>query len=159
MRKALAICFSLLAATPAFAACPIELAYGEREGIAEIDFRPTGDNAVVTNTFRMLIGEVVLDGMVMWSEDEGRPNGIITYQCPIGDVTGSELDACTLWQGVVYASDGAGRINLLPKEGESAPQELIFTDLGPTLHKSLVFGPQGLPKSPWDVFEQRGCQE
>jgi hypothetical protein len=160
MRKALATCFPLLAATPVFAACPIELAtYGEREGVAEIDFQPTGDNAVVTNSFRMLIGEFMLDGIVMWSQGDGRPNGVITYQCPIGDVTGAEMEACTLWQGIVYTSDGAGTIGLLPKEGESAPQKLIFTDLGPALHKSPVFGLQGLPKPPWDVFEQKGCQE
>jgi hypothetical protein len=160
MRKLLATGFSLLLTTPAPAACPVELAtYGERDGVASVEFQPTGDNAVVTNTFRMLIGEFVPEGIVMWSDGEGRPNGMITHNCPIGDVTGAELVACTLWQGIVYTSDGTGGIGLLPAEGSDAPLRLIFTDLGPALHKSLVFGPQGLPKPPWDVFEQKGCQE
>ena len=115
MRKLLATGFSLLLTTPALAACPVELAtYGERDGVAEVEFQPTGGNAVVTNTFRMLIGEFVLEGIVMWSDGEGRPNGMITYNCPIGDVTGAELDACTLWQGIVYTADSTGNIGLLP---------------------------------------------
>jgi hypothetical protein len=158
--RALPAVTALLLATPAIAACPIELAtYGEREGVAAVEFRPTGGNAVVTNTFRMLIGGYVLDGIVMWSEGEGRPNGMITYQCPIGDVTGAEMDACTLWQGLIYTADGSGTVGLLPQEGAAAPQKLIFTDIGPALHKHKVFGYHGLAKAPWDVFEQTGCQE
>jgi hypothetical protein len=160
MRRALPTVTALLLATPAIAACPMELAtYGEREGVAAVEVRPTGDNAVVTNSFRMLIGAFVLDGIVMWSEGESRPNGMITYQCPTGDVTGAEMEACTLWQGLIYTADGAGAVGLLPREGTGAPQRLIFTDLGPALHSHRVFGPGGLAKAPWDVFEQKGCQE
>jgi hypothetical protein len=151
---------SLMLTAPTHAACPIELAtYGERENVAAVEFRPTGGNAVVTNTFRMLIGTVALDGIVMWTEGEGRPHGMISYNCPLGDVTGAEMDACTLWQGPIYSADGSGNIGLLASEGSAAPPKLIFTDLGPALHKSRIFGPGGLAKAPWDVFEQKGCQE
>ena len=42
----------------------------------------------------ILDNNVVLDGIVMWAKAK-RPNGMITYKCPNGDVTGAEMDACT----------------------------------------------------------------
>ncbi|MDQ6437082.1 hypothetical protein RB623_23770 [Mesorhizobium sp. LHD-90] len=162
-RRALSFCILIGLATapsPALAACPIELStYGDVEDAASINFRPTGDNATVTNTFRLIIGEVVLDGIVMWSDGVGRPNGILSYKCPIGDVTGPELEACTAWQGVIYTSDGSGNIGLLPAEGEDAPQKLILSDLTHALRFSAVREVAGIEKLPWDVFALNGCQE
>lgn len=153
-------CAAILCAAPALAACPIELAvYGDRDEAAGIDFRPTVGMATVTNAFRMnLDNGTVLDGMVMWSEGTERPYGTLTYKCPEGDVTGDELEACTVWQGVIYATDGAGTIDLLPKTGE-APKMLIFPDLGPSLRLSTAYGEGGFTKVPWDVFALKGCQE
>lgn len=148
-------------AFPAHAACPMELAvYGEREAAAEIDFRPTAESATVTNTFRMALDNgVVLDGMVLWTQGVGRPNGMLMYQCPEGDVTGEELAACTVWQGVIYTSDEGGNIELLPAEGAAAPEKLILPDLGPSLRMSAAYGAAGFSKVPWDVFNLKGCQE
>jgi hypothetical protein len=149
------------ATTPSLAACPMELSvYGDREEVAEIDFTQGQKGAVVTNTFRMLLeDDVVLDGIVMWTEDVARPNGMLMYKCPKGDVTGAELAICTVWQGVIYTADDKGEIGLLPAEGEDAPVRLIFPDLGPSLKSSAAFGPDGLAKVPWDVFALKGCQE
>jgi hypothetical protein len=151
---------ALVAASPAFAACPIELAvYGDRDGAAGIDFRPALNQAAVTNAFRMNLGDgVALDGIVMWSEDASRPYGALMYKCPEGDVTGEELDACTVWQGVIYTADAAGAIDLLPKAGD-APKTLVFPDLGPSLRLSAAYGENGLSRVPWDVFALKGCQE
>jgi len=153
-------CAAILAAASAFAACPVELAvYGDRDDAAGIDFRPATDLAAVTNTFRMnLDNGTMLDGMVMWSEGTERPYGTLTYRCPDGDVTGAELEACTVWQGVIYAVDDAGAIDLLPKTGD-APKALIFPDLGPSLRLSTAYGGSGFTKVPWDVFALKGCQE
>ena len=152
------ICAMLLA-TPALAACPVELAvYGDRDHVAGIDFRPVVDRAAVTNAFRMnLDNGVVLDGFVMWSEGTERPYGALTYKCPEGDVTGEELEACTVWQGVIYSADAAGAVGLLPKAG-AAPKTLLFPDLGPSLGLSAI-GEGGLSRMPWDVFALKGCQE
>ena len=116
----------LATAFPALAACPIELAvYGDLENTAGIDFRPTMDSATVTNSFRMVLDNgVVLDGIVQWSDGVARPNGMLMHKCPEGDVTGEELAACTVWQGVIYTSDDKGNIELLPAEGKTAPQKL-----------------------------------
>ncbi|MGO4842174.1 hypothetical protein AB4144_58910, partial [Rhizobiaceae sp. 2RAB30] len=46
-----------LAAAPARAACPIELAvFGDRDDAASVEFLPTGESVTVTNTFRMVLG-------------------------------------------------------------------------------------------------------
>jgi hypothetical protein len=150
-----------LFATNAHAACPIELAvYGDTQSGTEIDFTPTGTSATVTNTFRMILdNNVVLNGIVMWSTGEARPNGSLMYKCPEGDVTGGELAACTVWSGVIYTSDDKGAIGLLPAEGVDAPKTLILPDLGPALRHSLAYGGKGFSKVPSDVFAMKGCQE
>jgi hypothetical protein len=143
------------------AACPIELAvYGDTQSGSEMDFTPTGTSAVVTNNFRMILdNNVVLNGIVMWSSGEARPNGSLMYKCPEGDVTGGELAACTLWNGVIYTSDDKGAIGLLPAQGVDAPKTLILPDLGPSLRHSLAYGGSGFSKVPSDVFTLKGCQE
>jgi hypothetical protein len=158
---ALLTCALALAALPAHAACPIELAvYGDRDGAAGIDFRPTGQSAVVTNSFKMVLDNgVMLDGLVMWSDGVARPYASLMYDCPAGDVTGEELEACTLWEGVVYAADETGKVSLLPGERQDAPQTLVFPDLGPALKQSSAYGEGGFSKLPWDVFALKGCQE
>jgi hypothetical protein len=140
--------------SPVHAACPIELSiYGDRDGVAEIDFSPTMNAAIVTNTFRMLIDkDVVLDGIVMWTQNLERPYGMLTLGCPEGDVTGAEIEACTLWQGIVYTSDNFGNIGLLPVEGKDAPTKLILADLGPSLNVAQVLKSMPRTKIPSDVL-------
>ena len=156
-----ALAVVLTSATTAHAACPIELAtYADTDNLAELEFTPTTESATVTNSFRMLLDNgVVLDGVVMWSQDVARPNGMLMHECPEGDVTGAELEACTVWQGVIYASDEKGDINLLPAEGSAAPQKLILADLGHSLRLSSGYGAHGFSTAPFDVFALKGCQE
>ncbi|MDX8495698.1 hypothetical protein RFN29_29505 [Mesorhizobium sp. VK22B] len=149
-------------AATAQAACPIQLAvYGEAKSGAEIDFTPTGPSATITNTFRMILdNNTVLDGIAMWTEGSAsRPHGSLMYRCPTGDVTGEELAACTVWEGVIYSADEKGTVGLLPAEGANAPKSLIFPDLGPSLEMSAAYGPAGFSKVPWDIFSLKGCQE
>ncbi|PBB31523.1 hypothetical protein CK214_17285 [Mesorhizobium sp. WSM3882] len=151
-----------LVAADAQAGCPIQLAaYGEAKSGAEIDFSPTGTSATIANTFRMILdNNTVLDGIAMWTEGSaGRPHGSLMYKCPTGDVTGEELAACTVWEGVIYSADKKGVVGLLPAEGADAPKSLIFPDLGPSLEMSAAYGPAGFSKVPWDVFALKGCQE
>lgn len=106
-----------------------------------------------------LDNDVVLDGIVMWSDGIGRPYGMLTYKRPEGDATGAEIAACTMWEGVIYTSDDLGNIELLPPEAAGAPRKLIFADLGPSLRHSAAYGAAGFSKVPWDVFKLSGCQE
>lgn len=147
-----------LAVGPAHA-CPIELSvYGDPAGSVSVEFRPAA-GAAVTNAFRLLLGDdTVLDGHVMWTQDVERPNGTISYQCPDGDVTGPEYEACTAWQGVVYTIDAAGQVGLLPGEGEPAPPHLLFPDLAYALHAFPGLAGSAMTSS-WEVFSLSGCQE
>jgi len=151
---------SYLVPLPALAACPIELAtYGATRGAAELEFTPSGA-ATVSNSFRVLLGnDVVLEGIVQWSHEVARPNGMLMHQCPEGDVTGEELEVCTVWRGVIYASDDTGNIALLPAEGADAPQALVLPDLGTSLRWSSAWSPDGISTAPWDIFALKACQE
>jgi hypothetical protein len=145
----------------AFAACPMELAvYRDRDAVAGIDFRPAGEGATVTNSFRMHVGDAaVFDGFVMWTDGVSRPYAMLTHNCPEGDVTGEEIAACTLWEGIVYAVDATGAVSLLPREGEPAPQRLLFPDLARLMQSSPAYAVAGLSVLPFDAFELSGCQE
>jgi len=143
---------------PCLADCPIELSvYGGRDDAATLDFHPA-QGAAVTNSFRLVHGETILDGIVMWSQGVERPNGVISYQCPDGDVTGPEYEACTVWQGVIYAVDASGEIGLLPRAGEAAPARLLFPDLAYAVHAFPAFV-EGVAPLSSEVFTLSGCQE
>lgn len=153
---------ALPAPAMAQAACPIELAtYADRDKVAELNFRPIPDGSATTsNSFRMILPQnVVLDGFVQWTVGTPRAYATLHYNCPTGDVTGEEYDACTVWQGVVYTADDKGVIDLIPAQGAAAPKQLIFSDLGPALAIYDGFVDKPLAKAPWDVFEVSGCQE
>ena len=154
------VAVSLAAASPALAACPIELAtYADMRGVAELEFTPGTGGATVSNSFRLLLdNDVVLDGIVQWLDLEERPWGMLMYKCPTGDVTGDDLAACTHWEGVIYTSDDKGNIGLLAEPGTPAPQKLILPALGPSLRTSAS-GVAGSFSTPWDVFALKGCQE
>lgn len=156
----IAVTCSVLASA-AHAACPVELAtYRDRDDRASIEFRPTGEGAVVTNTFRLLMGsDVVFDGIVMWTDGAPRSFGQVGYQCPDGDVTGAEIDACAVWEGVVYALDEQGAVALMPAEGSPAPARLLLANLGYQMHWSKAWQKTGLTDVPWDEFRLSGCQE
>jgi hypothetical protein len=144
----------------AAAACPVELAaYANAGSAAEVEFGPSTPSATVTNTFRMIVGELVLEGIVQWSEGIERPYGMLTRDCPKGDVTGAEISACTAWTGVVYASDLSGNIGLLPAEGEPAPDRLLFPDLAQSLADALGEGDGRLAGARIDGIPEKGCPE
>lgn len=142
------------------AACKQELAvYSEPETSASLEFRPEG--VATSHEFRLVFAEnhIVLDGIVMWTEGVARPQGMLMHNCPEGDVTGEELAACTVWQGVVYAVDEQGHIDLLPPAGADAAAQLLLPDLAASLRHSSAYGMSGLSKMPWDAFRLSGCQE
>ncbi len=152
----------LLTGSPVQAACPQELAvYSDGESSVSLEFRPVVEAAATTaNAFRMLFADMglVLDGVVIWNNGVARPNGIITHDCPEGDATGAELDACTIWQGVVYTIAGDGAVDLLPPQGEAAAARILLPDIGRAVRYSPIYGDK-TGNVPWDVFDLSGCQE
>ncbi|WEX77206.1 hypothetical protein PYH37_005595 [Sinorhizobium numidicum] len=153
-----------LITTPAFAEeCKQAHAiYADPAGIYELRFEPVGsESAVTSNHFKVKVGEtgLLLDGVVMQSGEPERPNGIVMHNCPEGDVTGAELSACTVWQGVMYTVDKAGKIGLLAAEDEPAAEQILLPDFGPSLRLSSAWGEGKANSDSSDVFQLRGCAE
>lgn len=150
--------FAGLIAGPAHAACPQEMAvYTEVDGDAQIEFSAERAGFVVTNSFRLIVrDDLVLDGMVMWNQGVSRPNGLIMHQCPDGDVTGEELDACTHWEGVIYTVSGDGKVDLIGQD--EAAETLLLPDLSRQLHYSAL-NSGGETLVGFDTFALSGCQQ
>jgi len=111
----------------------------------------------VTNQFDMLIGDIALQGIVIWSGGVERPQAILLDDCPEGDATGAELDACTLWQGIVYAVDAEGEIGLMPGASDVAAERLLFPGLPWQLSFTETFAAAEPADLPFEVFERTGC--
>ena len=160
MRAALVLA-GLFAATAASAAeCRQDRAlYTDRDGGYELAFEPVGSNAAATShhfKLKILASGLVLDGIVM-PGDPARSNGMIMHNCPEGDVTGEEIAACTVWEGVIYVLDGAGDATLLPDEGAKAAESLLLSGFGPSLRYSTLWDEGKASVVPWDVFKRKGC--
>jgi hypothetical protein len=125
------------------AACVQQKAfYGDKDGAYELSFEPV-DSDASSSSHRIKVkinnSEVVLDGYVMPSEPVNRSNGILFNNCPEGDVTGADLAACTVWEGMIYANN-AGKIDLLPPQGADAAPEILLAGFGPSLTESSRMG-------------------
>ncbi|MCB1383405.1 MAG: hypothetical protein KDJ73_10850 [Notoacmeibacter sp.] len=162
LRLAITIPLLLASGLPALAACRQELAlYADTSKTATLEFVPhDGEAVTVTNRFRLVAGEKVIEGFVQWSGAPApRPYGMLTDQCPDGDVTGEELEACTVWQGAIYAVGSGGAVGLLPGQGEDAAQSLVLSDLARAMSQHRAYAETKLAEPPFDVFTLSGCQE
>lgn len=146
---------------PAMAAeCPQEHAiYADSKGAYTLTFEPV-DLASSSSTHRFSVkvkqGGAVLDGYVMPSDTVERTNGMLFYNCPDGDVTGADLAACTVWQGVIYGND-QGKLQLLPQQGAKAAPEILLPGFGPALQASDAWKKIKATVVPWDVLALKGC--
>lgn len=159
-----AIAAAALLAVPACAfgaACKQEQAvYTDRDGAYELRFAPlNSQSAAASNQFKMsaLKSSVVMDGYVMPTEDPVRAIGILMFNCPEGDATGADLDACTVWQGTVYGMDAKGEMDNLQPEGAEAAEKLVLPGLGPAIRESSAWGEGKAMVAPWDVLTFKEC--
>ncbi len=160
--RLLSALFGLAFAVPAIAAdCKQSHAiYGDRDGAYELRFEPVGSaSAATSNHFKVAVLKpgLLLDGVVMLAGEPERATGLIMHNCPEGDATGEELRACTVWQGVVYALDKAGAISEIPQETETAAEQLLLPDFGPSLRASTAWGKGKAEADSWDAFTFKGC--
>ena len=160
MRLALVLAGLLAAGAASAAECRQDRAvYMDRDGGYELTFEPVGSEAAaVSHHFKMkvLSGGTVLDGIVM-PGDPARSNGMVMHDCPEGDVTGEEIAACTVWEGVIYALGGAGDADLLPEESATAAETLLLAGFGPSLRYSALWDAGKARAVPSDVFKRKGC--
>jgi len=153
---------ALLAATPAWAAdCLQEQAvYSDTDGAYELRFEPVGSaSAATSNHFKVKVAktDLVLDGIVMQSGEPVRANGMLMNKCPEGDVTGDDIAACTIWEGVIYAIGPDGKVASLPGEGMEAAPQLLLPDFGPAIRNSSIWGKATV--APWDVLAFKECAQ
>lgn len=163
MRRALAAVSVFLCTSPAMAAgeaCTQERAvYSDSDKLFELRFLPVdSQSASATHRFEIVRpGErPALDGYVMSTEPVARSSGMVFNQCPDGDVTGADLAKCTVWEGVIYG-EAAGRLNLLPPQGQPAAPEILLSGFGPALVESSAWDNDRDRIAPWDVFTLKGC--
>ncbi|MBX5214988.1 MULTISPECIES: hypothetical protein [unclassified Rhizobium] len=134
--------------------------YVDRDGAYELRFAPLNSaSAAASNQFKVsaLKTAVVMEGYIMPSEDPVRAIGILMFNCPEGDVTGADLDACTVWQGAVYGMDAKGEIDNLLPEGAAAAEKLVLPGLGPAIRESSAWGEGKASVAPWDVLTFKEC--
>ena len=152
-----------LVAVPAFAACTQDRAiYTDRDDAYTLTFKhaPEDQPSASSNEFSITMNDsdLKLDGVVMWTEGSvARPNGIVMYKCPDGDVTGEELEACTVWKGVIYALGEGPDADLLPKAKEPAAQALLLPDLSNAMSGFDFKLAKPIEAFPWEVFRFKEC--
>lgn len=161
-RFAVALPLLIAGIGPAQAAtCTQERAsYIDSQGVYELRFEPIDpESSASTHVFKISLknSKLVLDGYVMASEPVDRSNGILFDNCPEGDVTGADLAACTVWQGVVY-SQHDGKIDLLPQQGQPAAEQILLPGFGPALQASTAWGRGKASVVPWDVMTLKDCR-
>lgn len=157
-----ALSLSASAIAPVKAAeCTQERAvYADSEGVYSLAFEPVDlESSSSTHRFKMAVkdSKIVFDGYVMPSDPVDRTNGMLFYNCPEGDATGEDLAACTIWEGVIYGN-ASGKIDLLPKQGAQAANEILLPGFGPSLQASSAWGKDKATVVPWDVLTLKGCR-
>jgi hypothetical protein len=160
MRFAFVLISSCAFAAPALAACPQELAIYEDSMGQVLSFSPPPPQGqAAEHAFKLSINGQELQGVVMWSEDPERPNGIVMDNCPNGDVTGEELEVCTVWQGVIYGLKPNADAGFLGKRGAEHAQALLLPDFSRSVQGHTFKNPMPSPPKAEDVFKLKACQE
>ncbi|CCM77592.1 hypothetical protein [Rhizobium mesoamericanum] len=134
--------------------------YADRDGAYELRFTPIYSEAAAANNrfkLKVLKTPIELDGYVMPSDDPERSIGILMFKCPGGDVTGADLDACTVWRGAVYGANAKGEIDNLQPEPAAAAENVFLPGLGPAIRHSQIWGNDKATVAPWDVLAFKGC--
>ena len=157
----LALMVTVASSAEAIAAeCPQANAiYQDRDKAFEVRFLPVPVAAATSHMFKLasLKTDLLLDGVVLPADEVERSVGTILHNCPEGDVTGADLEACTIWEGVLYGIDAKGEIGNLPAATAAAAEKLLVPDLGRSIRYSSVWDAGKATVEPWDVFTLTGC--
>lgn len=148
--------------SPGLACQQAKAGYSDDMRTMSLQFRPIeGPNVVTSNEFQIVTGPsgAVLDGIVIWDSDGARPDAVVMHDCPEGDVTGPELEACTIWQDVMYTVASDGKIGLLPGETEPAAETVLLPDFGRALRYSSLNRDDPAASIASDVFSLTGCKD
>ncbi len=162
MRLAIALLAAGVSAGSAVSSdCPQARAiYAEPDAGLELAFSPVESDAAVTShifSIRDAKTGTIMEGHVIVSDAPERTGGMVQFQCPEGDVTGADIEACTVWEGVIYALNDAGQFDLLPPGDVKAAEQILLPGFGPSVATSSAWGKGKLTTAPWDAFQLKGC--
>lgn len=148
-------------AQPVLAACPQTLAtYETADGSAALTFVASGQAVAMSHEIRILLADVPpVTAYVQPSERLGQPEMVLPVNCPEGDVTGAELDACIVYRSVVYARADDGVLMELPAAGEPAAADILLPNFAAAVWQHPAFGADGPRTRPAEIFKLSGCQE
>ncbi len=131
--------------------CPQSLAaYASADGSVLLEFSGAPDLS-----FRLLVTgrAAAFDGYVFPGEDPAQTEAVILDNCPEGDVTGTELEACTIWRGPVEgrAADDTG--TKLPAAQQPAASRLHLASLAAALSDA------DMAAADFETLTLTACQE
>lgn len=124
-----------------------------------LTFLSLGENVQVMHQFTIGLekAETQLSGVVVADGEPLRPVSIVMHQCPDGDVTGVELEACTVWKGVPYGRFSDGNIGLLPLAEDEAVTQILLPDFTRTVMSNPVWEEIETTNEPFEVFDFKDC--
>ncbi len=162
MKQVCVIALIMLLPFAAMAAeCPQARAlYQDADHAYGLQFKPVDSQASpLSHLFDVTVGKtaIILQGHVITTDEVSRTIGTLQYQCPDGDVTGEDIAACTIWEGLIFAVSNTGDIGLLPAGSQKAADKILLPDFGPSLRVSKVWGPNMASVAPFDVLTFAGC--
>lgn len=99
--------------------------------------------------------DLELQAWVRWDDEPEAPFADVLLNCPDGDVTGAEMDACRVWRGPVYELSEEGGADWLPQGDEPAVPALLLPLLAQAIKRSDV-GAE-VKALPWDAWSLTGC--
>lgn len=154
-------CVALVSGAAQAKDCPQDHAvYEDVSRQYQITFQTPSEASVVSHLFTMTIAktDTKLDGNVQKTEDVVRSLGTVLFQCPDGDVTGADLDACTVWQSVIYSVSADGTIGNLAAGSAVAADQLLLSDFGAALRQSKLWSEKRATLVPYDSFRFKECR-
>ena len=125
-----------------------------------LSFESTSEASAVSHLFTMEIAktDIKMDGNVQLTDRVPRSLGLLLNKCPDGDVTGADLEACTIWQGLMYTIDPKGKVDNLDAGSAPAASQILLADFGAALHQSKIWTDKKLLETPYDVFSFKECR-
>lgn len=125
-----------------------------------LSFQTTSEASAVSHLFTIELSkaDTKMDGNVQTTEDVPRSLGTLLYKCPDGDVTGADLEACIVWQGLIYTIDPKGKVGNLPAGTAPAANQILLSDFGAALRQSKIWTEKKLLEAPYDVFSYKECR-
>lgn len=140
--------------------CPQGMAiYEDQSSSLRLEFTSLRQDIAVMHHFSIatMSSELQFTGYVLESGEPVRPFGIVQNNCPEGDVTGEELAACTVWEGVIYGTSSDGMLDILPNAEQAALPQLLLPDFSHSLLQNEVWAKLDTGQEPMEIFKFVDC--